>query len=68
MVKSGIDEVNNRKIAIKVYQKKSLDNDDVRNIEREIAILHSLQHPNIIALYEIIETYHTVTFSRLRST
>lgn len=44
-------------MAIKILEKDKIqDNSDVNRIAKEIEILKKLRHPNIIMLYEIIET------------
>jgi len=44
-------------VAIKILEKDKIqDNSDVNRIAKEIEILKKLRHPNIIMLYEIIET------------
>ena len=45
------------KVAIKILEKdKILDQADVERVTREIHFLKIVRHPNIIQLYEIIET------------
>eukprot|EP00826_Nyctotherus_ovalis_P048004 TRINITY_DN5613_c0_g1_i3.p1 TRINITY_DN5613_c0_g1~~TRINITY_DN5613_c0_g1_i3.p1 ORF type:complete len:350 (+),score=89.53 TRINITY_DN5613_c0_g1_i3:150-1199(+) len=45
------------KVAVKVLNKRKIETaSDVERISREIRILKCLHHPNIIQLYEIIET------------
>lgn len=45
------------KVAIKILEKdKILDSADVERVTREIHILKIVRHPNVIQLYEIIET------------
>lgn len=45
------------KVAIKILEKdKIVDVADVERVSREIHILKLIRHPNIIQLYEIIET------------
>jgi 5'-AMP-activated protein kinase catalytic alpha subunit len=44
-------------VAIKILEKKKInDVNDVERVTREIHILKIVRHPNIIQLYEIIET------------
>lgn len=44
-------------MAIKILEKKKIkDVNDVERVTREIHILKIVRHPNIIQLYEIIET------------
>ena len=45
------------KIAIKILEKARIKkDDDLTRIKREINILNKVNHPNIIQLFEIIET------------
>lgn len=44
-------------VAIKVLEKSKIkDKADIERITREIQILKTIRHPNLIQLYEIIET------------
>jgi len=44
-------------VAIKVLEKSRIkDYKDVERINREIKILKQVHHPNVVQLYEIIET------------
>ena len=49
--------VSNYQVAIKILEKDKIhDQKDVERITREIKILKKVRHPNVIQLYEIIET------------
>ena len=44
-------------VAVKVLEKSKIkDRKDVERISREIKILKQLHHPNVVQIYEIIET------------
>jgi serine/threonine protein kinase len=44
-------------VAIKIIDKNSIeDSDDEVRIQREVEIMKKVRHPNIVYLYEIIET------------
>lgn len=44
-------------MAIKILEKRKIkENADYTRVQREINILRKLRHPNIVQLYEIIET------------
>ena len=44
-------------MAIKIIDKSSIeDEDDEIRIQREVDIMKKVRHPNIVYLYEIIET------------
>ena len=56
-VKLGIHIPTGEKVAIKILEKSKIeDNEDLQCINREISFLKNLSHPNIISIYEIIET------------
>lgn len=57
VVKLGVLKKNKKKFAIKIYDKnKLLDAQRARNVKREIVILQSIFHENIIKLYQTIDT------------
>ena len=43
-------------MAVKIIRKNKLDEETQRLVEREIKIMKLLDHPNIVQLYEVIET------------
>lgn len=47
-------KISNQKFAIKCIEKRSLDNAQLSRIYREIEIMKSLEHPNIIKLNQVI--------------
>lgn len=56
-VKLGTHKLTGEKVAIKILEKERItDVSDVERVAREIHILKLIRHPNIIQLYEIIET------------
>ncbi|OMJ67048.1 hypothetical protein SteCoe_35891 [Stentor coeruleus] len=56
-VKLGFHNMTGEKVAIKILEKKRIiDVADIERVSREIHILKLIRHPNIIQLYEIIET------------
>ena len=56
-VKLGRHSLTGEKVAIKILEKERItDVSDVERVAREIHILKLIRHPNIIQLYEIIET------------
>ena len=56
-VRLGINKQTNEKVAIKILEKKKiLEYEDKVRIEREIKILKSLRHPNIVHLYSVVQT------------
>src|SRR3990167_3897756 len=56
-VKEARHVISGEKIAIKILKKDMMKKeDDMMRIRREIDILRRVRHPNIIQLYEVIET------------
>jgi 5'-AMP-activated protein kinase catalytic alpha subunit len=56
-VKLAEQTLTGEKVAIKILEKdRIIDVADVERVSREIHILKLIRHPNIIPLYEIIET------------
>ena len=56
-VKLATHTLTSEKVAIKILEKSRIkDKKDIERISREIKILKKVRHPNVIQLYEIIET------------
>jgi 5'-AMP-activated protein kinase catalytic alpha subunit len=56
-VKLGIHTLSQEKVAVKILEKSKIaDTADVERVARELHILKLIRHPNIIQLYEIVET------------
>ena len=53
----AIDKINDRTVAIKIIDKRVLKLTELDLIKTEIDILKICQHPYVIRLYEVIETY-----------
>ena len=53
----GTHTLTGEKVAIKILEKDKIqDKADIERVTREIQILKVVRHPNVIQLYEIIET------------
>uniref|UniRef100_A0A5K3FQX6 non-specific serine/threonine protein kinase n=3 Tax=Mesocestoides corti TaxID=53468 RepID=A0A5K3FQX6_MESCO len=55
-VKLARHTVTNVKVAIKIIDKTKLSEENLRKAQREADILKSLHHPNIIKLYQVMES------------
>ena len=56
-VKLGTHNLTGEKVAVKILEKhRIIEQVDVDRVSREIKILKLARHPNIVQLYEIIET------------
>lgn len=56
-VKLGTHVLTGEKVAVKVLEKSRIkERKDIERISREIKILKQVHHPNVVQLYEIIET------------
>lgn len=56
-VKLGFHAQTKEKVAIKVIDKSTIENDrQVKRIQKEIRFLKLLSHPNIVKIYDVLET------------
>lgn len=57
VVKYGVNKVTNQKVAIKIYEKSKLnDISRQKSVQNEIKILKKLEHPNIVKLFQHVDT------------
>ncbi|KAJ3028645.1 UNVERIFIED_CONTAM: Serine/threonine-protein kinase par-1 [Siphonaria sp. JEL0065] len=59
-VKLAKHKITGGEVAIKVIDKTTLDDKKLGKLYREVRIMKMLNHPNIVKLYEVIETKYTV--------
>ncbi|KAI8895395.1 kinase-like domain-containing protein [Globomyces pollinis-pini] len=59
-VKLATHKMTGAEVAIKVIDKTQLDEKKIGKLYREVRIMKLLHHPNIVKLYEVIETKSTV--------
>ncbi|CAD8166345.1 unnamed protein product [Paramecium octaurelia] len=56
-VKLGYHTICDEYVAVKILEKRKIETDaDFIRVQREIAILRKVEHPNVIKLYEILES------------
>lgn len=55
LVRLGVDKKTGNKVAIKVMNKKEMNNQDLELVKTEIEILKVCQQPNIIRLFDVFE-------------
>ncbi|XP_050538867.1 serine/threonine-protein kinase NIM1-like isoform X2 [Daktulosphaira vitifoliae] len=56
-VKTGFHELTKERVAIKILDKTKLTAKAKKMLSREISVMESIHHQNIIRLFEVIETY-----------
>ncbi|KAJ3122404.1 MAP/microtubule affinity-regulating kinase 3 [Nowakowskiella sp. JEL0407] len=59
-VKLASHKLTGAEVAVKVIDKTTLDEKKLSKLYREVRIMKMLHHPNIVKLYEVIETKHTM--------
>lgn len=59
-VKMAIHQLTKERVAVKILDKAKLDQKTRKMLTREIATMESIHHPNIIRLYEVVETYSKI--------
>jgi serine/threonine protein kinase len=62
-VKLGIHQITGTQVAIKIIPRLQLHSSIKKQaVERELAILQLLDHPNLIELYQILQDDHNIYF------
>ncbi|KAJ3021939.1 Map microtubule affinity-regulating kinase [Thoreauomyces humboldtii] len=59
-VKLAKHRLTGQEVAVKIIDKTTLDEKKLSKLYREVRIMKLLHHPNIVKLYEVIETKYTV--------
>ena len=55
VVKSGTNRKTGEQVAIKIFDKATLEEDDELALQTEVDILSQMDHPNVVKLYEIFD-------------
>lgn len=66
LVRLGIDKNTQRKVAIKIMNKKEMNNQDLELVKTEIEILKVCQQPNIIRLYDVYENLDYIYIGKFK--
>ncbi|XP_032792877.2 serine/threonine-protein kinase SIK3 isoform X2 [Daphnia magna] len=56
VVKLAVHNITKSQVAIKIVDKTKLDDDNLRKTYREVDVMKKLKHPNIIKLYQVMQT------------
>jgi serine/threonine protein kinase len=68
IVKLAVEKTSGKKVAIKTYEKyRLIDPRKMKNVRREISLLESMDHPNIIKLHQHLETTKQVIHLLIRN-
>ncbi|XP_063235221.1 serine/threonine-protein kinase NIM1-like [Bacillus rossius redtenbacheri] len=59
-VKMAVHQLTREQVAVKILDKSRLEQKTRRMLAREIATMEAIHHPNIIRLYEVVETYSKI--------
>lgn len=62
VVKVGINKKTKEKVAIKIIDRNDVGKDYEKNLRMEMDILRRVDHPNIIALHEMVEAGNKLYF------
>ena len=60
VVKEAVHAFSGEHVAIKIIDKTKLDENGKAQLLQEVRCVKLLQHPNIVRLFEIIDTPHTM--------
>lgn len=61
IVREGKNRVNGEKVAVKFIEKKFVDQEELKLLQREIDIMARVQHRNVLRLFEIFDTDHKLS-------
>jgi len=62
VVKAGVNRKTRDRVAIKIIDRNDVGKDYEKNLRMEMDILRRVDHPNIIALHEMIEAGNKLYF------
>ena len=57
IVRLGIHRLTKTSVAVKIVEKSDLDEENLQKISREIEIMRHLNHPSIIRLFQVRQTF-----------
>jgi len=61
IVREGKNRINGEKVAVKFIEKKFVDQEELKLLQREIDIMARVQHRNVLRLFEIFDTDHKLS-------
>ncbi|KAI3643687.1 hypothetical protein MP228_009851 [Amoeboaphelidium protococcarum] len=59
-VKLAKHKITGQEVAIKIIDKMQMDEQKLSKLYREVRILKLLNHPNVVKMYEVVETRYTI--------
>jgi serine/threonine protein kinase len=56
VVREAVHKQTHQRVAVKIFEKRGLEQKDLNDLQREIAISQRLRHPHLIQLIDVYET------------